>query len=239
VPPRWSGRRATSCRTTGAGCKRPSGRHRAAPTTCPRSAARCRGWTGRGAVGERCRARRPRRRGHRWVDCGRRAAVGHRRARRVNAALLPCRWRAWSRAFPAAHPSARPCSAAPASVRRSRTCGSARIRGTSHARTSATRSVDRRGASPDGGRHGDRAPWTSVEDIRRLAGRLSGRDVPKLERYADDLGRVVAATGRSTAAALRAIRTGVGLGDTMDVLDSSRREPTARRTPTISRRSSR
>ena len=67
-------------------------------------------------------------------------------------------------------------------------------------------------------------PWTSVEDIRRLAGRLSGRDVPKLERYADDLGRVVAATGRSTAAALRAIRTGVGLGDTMDVLDSSRRE---------------
>ena len=49
---------------------------------------------------------------------------------------------------------------------------------------------------------------TSVTDIRRLAGRLSGRDVPKLSAYADDLDTVVRATGVSTAAALRAIGAG-------------------------------
>ena len=65
---------------------------------------------------------------------------------------------------------------------------------------------------------------TSIADIRRLAGRLSGRDVPKLLAYADDLETVAAAAGRSTAAALRAIGVGIGLNGTMDALDSSRRE---------------
>ena len=36
-------------------------------------------------------------------------------------------------------------------------------------------------------------PTTSINDIRRLAGRLSGRDVPKLEAYADDLETVAGA----------------------------------------------
>jgi DNA helicase-2/ATP-dependent DNA helicase PcrA len=66
---------------------------------------------------------------------------------------------------------------------------------------------------------------TSLEDIRRLAGRLSGRDVPKLLAYADDLERLSEACRASTAGALRAIRLDIGLGGTMDVLDSSRREP--------------
>jgi DNA helicase-2/ATP-dependent DNA helicase PcrA len=65
---------------------------------------------------------------------------------------------------------------------------------------------------------------TSTTDIRRLAGRLSGRDVPKLLAYADDLDTVARAASQSTAAALRAVRVGIGLNGTMDVLDSSRRE---------------
>ena len=69
-----------------------------------------------------------------------------------------------------------------------------------------------------------KAPATSVPDIRRLAGRLSGRDVPKLHAYADDLDAVARACRQSTAAALATIRVKVGLGDTMDVLDSSRSE---------------
>lgn len=62
---------------------------------------------------------------------------------------------------------------------------------------------------------------TSVADIRRLAGWLSGRDVPKLSDYADSIESVVRASPKSTAAALRAIRVEVGLGTTMDVLDAS------------------
>jgi DNA helicase II / ATP-dependent DNA helicase PcrA len=65
---------------------------------------------------------------------------------------------------------------------------------------------------------------TSVADIRRLANRLSGRDVPKLSDYADSVESVVVACRTSAASALRAIRVQVGLGETMDVLDSSRRE---------------
>ena len=65
-------------------------------------------------------------------------------------------------------------------------------------------------------------PSTSIDDIRRLAGRLDGRDVPKLEAYADNLERVAHACTRSSAAALEAIRTEVGLGETMDILDASR-----------------
>src|ERR1035438_1007080 len=67
-------------------------------------------------------------------------------------------------------------------------------------------------------------PVTSITDIRRLAGRLSGRDVPKLGIYASDLDAVVRGCRTSSAAALKAIRVDVGLGDTMDVLDSSRSE---------------
>ncbi len=65
---------------------------------------------------------------------------------------------------------------------------------------------------------------TSVAEIRRLANRLSGRDVPKLLEYADAVESVVVACRTSAATALRAIRLQVGLGETMDVLDSSRRE---------------
>ena len=64
----------------------------------------------------------------------------------------------------------------------------------------------------------------SVSGIRGLAGRLSGRDVPKLLDYADSIDSVAAATRISAAAAVRAVRVDVGLGETMDVLDSSRRE---------------
>jgi DNA helicase-2/ATP-dependent DNA helicase PcrA len=63
---------------------------------------------------------------------------------------------------------------------------------------------------------------TSIADIRRLAGRLSGRDVPKLEAYADDLEVVALAATRSTAEALRAVRVGIGLDATLDTLDASR-----------------
>jgi DNA helicase II / ATP-dependent DNA helicase PcrA len=63
---------------------------------------------------------------------------------------------------------------------------------------------------------------TSVADIRRLAGRLSGRDVPKLLAYADDLEVVAQAAARSTADALRAVREGIGLDATLDTLDASR-----------------
>ncbi|MHB1549113.1 MAG: ATP-dependent DNA helicase UvrD2 [Acidimicrobiales bacterium] len=69
-----------------------------------------------------------------------------------------------------------------------------------------------------------RRKTTPITDIRRLAGSLSGRDVQKLEAYADDLERVAEACSHSTAATLKTIRTEIGLGDTMDVLDASRRE---------------
>ena len=67
-------------------------------------------------------------------------------------------------------------------------------------------------------------PTSSISDIRRLASRLSGRDVPKLGVYASDLDTVVRSSKRSSLAALKAIRVEVGLGETMDVLDSSRSE---------------
>ncbi|HUA96328.1 MAG TPA: ATP-dependent DNA helicase UvrD2, partial [Acidimicrobiales bacterium] len=65
---------------------------------------------------------------------------------------------------------------------------------------------------------------SSVADIRRLAGRLSGRDVPKLHSYADDLETVSAACAVSSLVALRAVREEIDLGGTIDVLDASRRE---------------
>ncbi len=63
---------------------------------------------------------------------------------------------------------------------------------------------------------------TSIADLRRLAARLSGRDVPKIEAYADDLEVVAEAANRSTVDALRAIREGIGLDATLDTLDASR-----------------
>ena len=63
---------------------------------------------------------------------------------------------------------------------------------------------------------------TSIADLRRLASRLSGRDVPKIQAYADDLEVVAEAATRSTADALRSIREGIGLDATLDALDSSR-----------------
>jgi hypothetical protein len=65
---------------------------------------------------------------------------------------------------------------------------------------------------------------TSVTDIRRLAGRLSGRDVSKLSDYAHSIEAVADACRKSSLAAVRAVRSDVGLGETMDALDSSRRE---------------
>lgn len=65
-------------------------------------------------------------------------------------------------------------------------------------------------------------PATSVSDIRRLAGRLSGSDVPKLEAYANDLEQVASAS--TTVEALRTVRLELGLGAQMDVLDGSRKE---------------
>jgi DNA helicase-2/ATP-dependent DNA helicase PcrA len=62
----------------------------------------------------------------------------------------------------------------------------------------------------------------SVTDIRRLADRLSGRDVPKLLAYADDIERVASACLRTTAEALLTIREDIGLGGTMGVLDGPR-----------------
>jgi DNA helicase-2/ATP-dependent DNA helicase PcrA len=63
---------------------------------------------------------------------------------------------------------------------------------------------------------------TSLTDIRRLAGRLTGRDGPKVALYAADVTSVAEACTRTTADALRALRTEVGLDETLDVLDSSR-----------------
>jgi len=63
---------------------------------------------------------------------------------------------------------------------------------------------------------------TSIVELRRLASRLSGRDVPKILAYAADLEVVVEASGRSTGDALRAIREGIGLDVTLDTLDASR-----------------
>ncbi|HEX4219886.1 MAG TPA: HRDC domain-containing protein, partial [Acidimicrobiales bacterium] len=58
-----------------------------------------------------------------------------------------------------------------------------------------------------------------------LAGSLSGRDVPKLLAYADDIDRLTIACTMPTAQALRTIRVELGLGTTMDTLDASRDEP--------------
>ena len=57
---------------------------------------------------------------------------------------------------------------------------------------------------------------SSLSDVRRLAGRLTGGDVEKLRRYASDLEIVVRSCATSSIAGLRAIRLEVGLGDAVD-----------------------
>jgi len=65
---------------------------------------------------------------------------------------------------------------------------------------------------------------SSVSDVRRLAGRLTGADVEKLRLYASDLEVVARGCATSSIAGLRAIRLEVGLGDAVDILDASRDE---------------
>ena len=65
---------------------------------------------------------------------------------------------------------------------------------------------------------------SSLSDVRRLAGRLTGGDVEKLRRYASDLDIVTRSCAVSSVAGLRAIRLDVGLGDAVEVLDASRDE---------------
>ena len=67
-------------------------------------------------------------------------------------------------------------------------------------------------------------PYSSMGEVRRLAERLSGGDVRKLDAYAGDIQTVAAACSVSSAAALNAVRLTVGLGTSMDVLDGSRDE---------------
>jgi len=69
-----------------------------------------------------------------------------------------------------------------------------------------------------------RRSHTSLADVRRLGGRLSGGDVDKLRGYADDIEAVAGAVDAGTTAALAAVRTTVGLGQAMDTLDASRAE---------------
>lgn len=70
-----------------------------------------------------------------------------------------------------------------------------------------------------------RRSTTSLHEIWRLSGALSGGDVAKVEEYAADLQLLTAVLkDGDTAAALRAIRVDVGLGSAMDLLDSSRNE---------------
>ena len=65
---------------------------------------------------------------------------------------------------------------------------------------------------------------SSVSDVRRLAGRLTGGDVEKLRLYASDIETVARGCATSSIAGLRAIRLEVGLGDAVDILDASRDE---------------
>jgi DNA helicase-2/ATP-dependent DNA helicase PcrA len=65
---------------------------------------------------------------------------------------------------------------------------------------------------------------SSLSDVRRLAGRLTGGDVEKLQQYAADLEIVARGCAASSSAGLRAIRLEVGLGDAVDILDASRDE---------------
>lgn len=66
---------------------------------------------------------------------------------------------------------------------------------------------------------------TSVSQMRQLAGALSGNDAQRVLNYAADITRISdAIRAGGTEAALKVIKTDIGLSDTMDTLDGSRRE---------------
>ncbi len=65
---------------------------------------------------------------------------------------------------------------------------------------------------------------SSLSDVRRLAGRLTGGDVEKLRQYTAELETVTRGCASSSVAGLRAIRLEVGLGAAVDILDASRDE---------------
>ncbi len=115
----------------------------------------------------------------------------------------PCRWRAWKPACRVPRHFPPPCSSAPASGRRSPTCASGLIRENIR-REDILETIRRpsRGIAPKVVDMLTSRPTTSITDIRRLAGRLSGRDVPKLGTYASDLDTVVRGCRTSSAAAL-------------------------------------
>ncbi len=144
---------------------------------------------------------------------------------RVNSALLPVQVACMEAGVPCSTPLSAGYSNGPESAPPSPTCGSAPTPSTFRVED-ILETVRRpsRGIAPKVVDMLTSRPTTSISDIRRLAGRLSGRDVPKLGVYASDLDTVVRGCKRSSLAALKAIRLEVGLGETMDVLDSSRSE---------------
>jgi DNA helicase-2/ATP-dependent DNA helicase PcrA len=97
---------------------------------------------------------------------------------------------------------------------------------TDQLRASDVREAARR---PPGGRSQTLVGWMaeqrSVSGLRRLAGRLSDRDAPKVESFADDLEAVArVARGGTSAQVLRRIRA-IGLDDAMRALDGFQRSP--------------
>ncbi len=69
-----------------------------------------------------------------------------------------------------------------------------------------------------------RRPTTSLPELRRRAGRMPEKDGAKLAGYVSDLEQVAAACRRSTPEALEVVWRGIGLGDSLDVLDASRND---------------
>lgn len=70
-----------------------------------------------------------------------------------------------------------------------------------------------------------RRPRTSLVEIRRTAGYLTGKDAERVAQYAADLDRVVTSVRRGdVASTLRLVRDEVGLGEAMDTLSGIRKE---------------
>ena len=66
---------------------------------------------------------------------------------------------------------------------------------------------------------------SSIRDLRSLAASMTGSDGPKVDEYVQDLALVAnAVQNKTTADALDIIQNRIGLGEIMDVLDSSRKE---------------
>jgi len=81
-----------------------------------------------------------------------------------------------------------------------------------------------RGLSPRSVDAVARRPTTSLPELRRRASRMGGKDGAKLAAYVSDLERVAAACRRSTPEALEVVWREIGLGDSLDVLDTSRND---------------